>query len=211
MPHFPIDSISSRLLRIQSDSRRASFRSRFAVVGLLGLCAALLSIALPGASLAQNWEGEPSGNGPSSNWSLRTGIGFTADPTTFLLNFEAPYAFDRWVSVGPKFQVGLDKDNTVLAPTVNVNLTIPDLPGESFDRLHPYLFTGIGFAYLENDNRRHDDSDAGFLINFGFGLEYQVRENVFLGSEMIFNFLPKKTVGEHFFYAWQIGGVRFAF
>ena len=50
-----------------------------------------------------------------------------------------------------------------------------------------------------------------FLINFGFGLEYQLTQSLFLGSQMMFNFLPKDTLGENFFYSWQIVGARVAF
>ena len=77
-----------------------------------------------------------------TGWSLRTGIGFTAGPDTFLMNFEVPYAFDRWVSVGPMMQVGVTSDDTIVAPTLNVALSIPDMPGTAFDRVVPYGFVG---------------------------------------------------------------------
>src|SRR5690606_7866222 len=38
---------------------------------------------------------------PGSGWSLQAGVGFTAEPDTFLMNFEVPYAFNGWVSAGP--------------------------------------------------------------------------------------------------------------
>jgi hypothetical protein len=188
----------------------------------LGWFMIVLSISLPKASRAQDWGGESDDGwsqstiaqdtgGESTGWSLGVGIGFIDDPTAFLLNFEAPYAFDRWVSVGPMVQVGLDDNNTIVAPTLNVTATIPDLPGESFDRVHPFGFVGLGFAYLEDDNRQNNDSSAGFLINCGFGVEYQVSESFYLGSKMIFNFLPEETLDEKFFYSWQIGGARIAF
>jgi len=226
MLHSPPDSITVLFLATRCSRLGAEIRSGFSAAALAGLCAAMLSSTLPGASQAQDWGGEldhgPSystnaqagqgGSGSPPGWSLRGGIGFTADPTSFLLNFEAPYAFDRWVSAGPMLQLGLDDDHTIVAPTLNVSVTIPDLPGEDFDRLHPYGMIGIGFAYIENDNRgRSGKDDTGFLINFGFGLEFEVSENLFIGSQMMFNFLPVKTVGEHFFYSWQVGGVRIAF
>ena len=118
-----------------------SSRSRALCVGLLITAVVGLGVASP--SIAQDWGGEdddwavtsePSpSNGLGSaapGWSLRAGLGFTADPDTFLLNFEVPYAFDRWVSVGPMFQIGFDKHDTIIAPTLNVTVTIPDLPGE---------------------------------------------------------------------------------
>ncbi len=210
-------SIIVRFLQTPRELLRTRTRSGLPVAALLGVCAAMLSITLPGSSSAQDWGGESdlqsgsSGLEPPTGWSLRTGIGFTASPDTFLMNFEAPYAFDRWVSAGPMLQVGLSNDDTIVAPTLNATVTIPDLPGESLDRLHPYGFIGIGFAYIKDRDRGKNRSDTGFLVDFGFGLEYQISEKVFVGSQMMFNFLPKKTTGQNFFYAWQIGSVRIAF
>lgn len=194
----------------------------FRIAALLCLSLAMLATAVPNPSAAQDWgnESDESWSNPttrqdgiesSTGWSFRAGIGFIDDPTAFLLNFEAPYALDQWVSVGPMIQAGIDDNNTVVAPTVNLTVKIPDLPGEDYDRVKPFGFIGIGFAYIEDDNRRNDDSSAGFLIDFGFGLEYQVSDSLFVGSQMMFNFLPETTLGQNFFYSWQVGGVRLAF
>jgi len=218
-------SIAVRIFETRASRFHAHFRLGWRIAVLFSVCAAMSSFVLPGSALAQDW-GEQSddgwsepadsmsaqgGSGLPLGWSLRAGIGFTADPDAFLLNFELPYAFDQWVSAGPMFQIGLDDHNTIVAPTVNVTVTVPDLPGQDYDRVHPYGFVGMGFAYLEDDNRRNDNSSTGFLINFGFGFEYQVSDNFFLGSQMMFNFLPEETLEEHFFYSWQVGGARIAF
>jgi len=108
-------------------------------------------------------------------------------------------------------QVGLDAHNTIVAPTVNLTVTVPDLQGKDWDRIKPFGYVGVGFAYIEDDNRRNDNSSAGFLVDFGFGLEYQLSERLFVGSQMTFNFLPETTLGQNFFYSWQIGGLRLAF
>jgi len=222
------DSITARLSATQGNRLRDPVRVGFRASILLGLCTTILSIALPGQSVAQDWgsESEDDWSQPANStsaqggsggrdlplgWSARVGIGFIDDPSAFLLNFEAPYAFDQWVSAGPMFQIGLDDNNTIVAPTLNVTVTIPHLPGEKLDRIHPFGFVGMGFAYIEDDNRRNDDSSAGFLVNFGFGVEFQVSDNVLIGSQMMFNFLPEEVLEEHFFYSWQIGGVRIAF
>ncbi len=228
MRHSRPDSIAIRLCVTLSDRLRDPVRPGFRAAILLGLCMTILSIALPGQSLAQDWgsESEDDWSQPASStsaqggpgardlplgWSARIGIGFIDDPNAFLLNLEAPYVFDQWVSAGPMFQIGLDNNNTIVAPTMNVTVTIPHLPGEKLDRIHPFGFVGMGFAYIEDDNRRNDNSSAGFLINFGFGVEYQISDNVLLGSQMMFNFLPEEVLDERFFYAWQIGGVRISF
>ena len=149
--------------------------------------------------------------GDDLGWSMRSGLGFTADPTTFLLNFEVPYALDAWFAIGPMLQIGLAKDDTLVIPTLNMTLKIPDLPGRDFDRVHPFAFAGIGFAYIEREVRNEHRDGAGFLITTGLGVEYQVSERVYLGSQMMFNYLPKETEGDHFIYSWQLGGIRFVF
>ena len=152
-----------------------------------------------------------SGTDPSTAWSLRMGMGFIDDPTAFLLNFELPYQFDRFVSAGPMIQVGLHEDKLVVAPTANVGVRLPDLPGTRFDRFHPGIFAGIGFAVIEKDERQGDNRSAGFLINTGFGVDFDLSRRTSVGSRMIFNFLPAKTLGERFFYSWEIIGLRIAF
>ena len=225
MTQSPPRLIAVRIFEARAPRFQAHLRLAWRMAVLFGLFATLSSFVLPSSGLAQDWGGESDDDwsGPANSmsgqggnelplgWSLRAGIGFTADPDTFLLNFEMPYAFDQWVSAGPMFQIGLDDHNTIVAPTVNVTVTVPDLPGQDYDRVHPYGFVGMGFAYLEDDNRRNDNSSTGFLINFGFGLEYQVSEKFFLGSQMMFNFLPEETLEEHFFYSWQVGGARISF
>jgi hypothetical protein len=160
----------------------------------------------PESSSTSGWD-EPT----TPSWSLRAGIGFTADPTLFLMNFEVPYSFDQYISVGPMMQVGIKKDRLIVAPTANLTIKVPDLPGNDFDRFQPLFFAGMGFAVIENDDRRGDNRSAGFLINAGFGLDYHVTQRLSVGSRMIFNFLPERTLEEKFFYAWEMGGVKFAF
>lgn len=211
-----------------SNSWPTRSRNRLAgwlALALAGLFAAPLASAQDWGDSEDDWSAAPApatspaasagsasaGRSAAAGWSLQAGVGFTADPDTFLMNFEAPYAFNEWVSAGPAMQVGVEDHHTIVSPSANVRLTIPDLPGRSFDRVHPYLFTGLGFAYVEKDRGRNDGDGVGLLIPVGVGVEYQVSEKVFLGSQMMLNFLPKETKGESFYYAWQIAGLRFAF
>lgn len=201
---------------------------------LAGNAASLLAVPLAqaqdwGDDSSEDWEapqpaqaspartGSTSGGRSSSirnaaaGWSARAGIGFTADPETFLMNFEAPYSFNEWMALGPMLQIGVDDNYTVAMPTANLTLKVPDLPGRDFDRVTPYAFAGIGFAVIEREVNGDDKDGAGFLIDFGVGLEYQVSEKVFLGSQMMFNVLPSKVQNEEFIFSWQIAGIRFAF
>ena len=217
-PKRPERSLCSARPHPRRGARRLAARVRAALP--VAVTTALVLAALPVAG--QDWGSEADDpwsrpaapapdEGPLSGWSVRAGIGFIDDPTAFLVNVELPYAFDRWVAVGPMFQIGLDDNNTIVAPTLNLSVGIPDLPGEDFDALRPYGFAGVGFAWIEDDNRRNDDSSAGFLVNFGFGLELEVTRHFYVGSQMSFNFLPERTLGQDFFYAWQVGGLRLAF
>jgi len=191
--------------------------------------AALLAILWIEPALAQDWgesdddwssapDAAPSGganawnDSASSPWSLRMGAGFTIDPNNFLMNFELPYRFDQYVSAGLMMQIGLEDEKLLVAPTANVTVHVPNLPGESFDRFHPNVFAGMGFAVIENDDRRGENTDSGFLVNAGFGVDYDLSTRVKLGSRMIFNFLPiNRTLGQKFFYSWEVIGIQLSF
>jgi len=54
-----------------------------------------------------------------SRLALRTGLGFTADPTTFLMAIELPYSLTRNLTLGPLLQIGVDDRETLVAPTLN--------------------------------------------------------------------------------------------
>jgi len=194
-------------------------RTPYARPKLLWSFLLLLLAWLPaGSSNAQDWDasngGASSASAPQAavdTWSFRTGMGFTVDPDDFLLNFELPYRFDRFVSAGPMMQVGLEDNRYIVAPTVNVGLRLPDMPGERFDRFHPNVFAGMGFAVISNDDRRGSHRQTGFLVNAGFGVDYQLSDRMSLGSRMILNFLPGGTLGEDFFFSWEVAGLQVSF
>lgn len=154
--------------------------------------------------------GRTSAGPPTTPWAFRAGMGFTNDPDDFLLNFELPYRFDRYISAGPMLQVGLEDDRFLVAPTMNLTLTAANLFGDTA-RFEPNVFGGIGFAVINNDDRGGDTQASGFLANAGFGLDYLLSDRVSVGSRMIFNFLPGKTLDEQFFYSWEIIGVKLNF
>ncbi len=193
------------------------------------ICAALVAIVWVEPTRAQDWDesdddwstapdAAPSGganawnDSGSSAWAFRMGAGFTIDPNNFLMNFELPYRFDQYVSAGPMIQIGLEDEKLLVAPTASINVRVPDLPGDSFDRFHPNLFAGMGFAVIQNDDRRGENTDAGFLVNAGLGVDYDLSARVKLGSRMIFNFLPvNRTLGERFWYSWEVIGIQLSF
>ncbi len=77
---------------------------------------ALVFALSPAAALAQH-EGSPS--------ALETGIGFTSDPTTFLLATELPIRIARDWELGPMVQLGVGDGRLIVAPTVNARYSFP--------------------------------------------------------------------------------------
>lgn len=217
-------SAASQAARPRATTRAAARLAALVGVALATLFAAPLAQAQDwGDDSSEDWSspqpaqprprttsgGSSSGyRNAAAGWSFQGGVGFTADPDAFLMNFEAPYAFNRWFSFGPALQIGINDHRTIAAPTGNLRVTIPDLPGRSFDRVHPYAIAGMGFAVIDPEGK---DAQIGFLIDFGAGVEYQVSEKVFVGTQMIFNVLPDEVTDENFYFAWQVGGIRFAF
>jgi len=64
-----------------------------------------------------------------------------------------------------------------------------DFGAESPD-IAPFLQAGIGATYLEDDDRRGDDDDSGFLFAFGGGVEARLTDELSLTSLMEFNVHP---------------------
>lgn len=197
------------------------FSTRFCAFVSAFLVAIAAGLSSPIAVHAQDWGSEDDGSWSTparsqpvatlSGWSLRGGIGFTEGPDSLLLGFELPYAFDQWVSAGPMLQVGIDNENTIVAPSANVTITIADLPGKALDRIVPFVSVGLGFAVIGDDDRQNANTGVGFLIPVGFGLEYPISDRLSLGSHMTLNFLPEETLNQDFWFSWQVGTIRIAF
>jgi hypothetical protein len=144
-------------------------------------------------------------------WSVKGGVGLTENPDTFLLNFEAQRTVGDWLAVGPMVQLGFDDDWTFVAPTLNATIRPFHFSGEGWERIVPYGFAGAGIGIIDNDDAPNDKTSVGFLIDLGTGLEFRITERVYLGSQVMFNFLPQQTSGQKFFFSWQVAGLRYAF
>ena len=145
-------------------------------------------------------------------FTLRTGFGFTADPTLFLLGVEGSHAVSEYVRIGPLVQLGIEDDRTIVASTVNFQFVL-DLAriARHLGHVLPYLQSGLGFAYFDEDRRDGDENEVGFLINVGCGLEYYLMDNFAFGSSMLFNFMPGEVLGERAFFSWQVLTCTFRF
>ena len=177
----------------------------------------VLLIALsPGIALAQSsaTETQRDAGGP---FAVQAGLGFTADPDAFLLNFEGDYRLDDAFSAGAMLQLGLDDDFTLVSPAAYLRYSV-DLSdyNEDLRNLTPFVQGGLGFTYIEIDLPSAappgiDDDDIGFMFNFGFGVDYLFTDHVSVGSKMLFNILPTDVFDDDFYFSWEIAALRYRF
>jgi hypothetical protein len=155
-------------------------------------------------ALAEGYEDDLAG------WAIRTGIGFTASPETFLMNFDGEYRFASNVAVGAAMQIGVKSGLTIVSPVAYARyiFSLDGASSETVRRLEPYVQTGLGLSYWNRDSGR---DDTEFLLNFGGGLDYRVSDSVSLGTRMLFNFLPNKIFGDTFYYTWEMVSFRYRF
>ncbi len=177
---------------------------------------AILGVILAGMLAATSAAAQSrSARGPAEDrrLSVQAGLGFTADPDAFLLEFEGDYRLGQGLSVGALLQLGLDDDFTLVSPAGYLRYSF-DLShlGSELGRVTPYVQAGLGLTHIEIDGPVvGDDDDTGFLMNFGFGVEAPLTDSVSLGSKMLFNFLPDEVFGESFYFSWQVAGIRVRF
>lgn len=176
---------------------------------------ALLGLLLVALLCASSASAQQSQRGSDSRFSARLGLGFTADPSTFLTSFEFPFAVNDEFQVGPLIQVGVSGDETIVAPTVNLrflpNFGQRDADSEFVRELRPFLMGGIGLAHLDVDTRFGDVDDTEFLFNLGFGVDYPISDRVLVGTQMLFNIVPGGVLGDKFFFSWQLANFTYRF
>ena len=147
----------------------------------------------------------------ASLWTIGGGLGFSATPTTFVLDGDAAYALDEHMSIGPRIQLGFSDDTTLVTPTLNFRYAF-DLnlsPDPSARKLTPFLQAGIGLGYIRKETGSGHFDDTGFLFNLGGGIEWSLG-GATLGSNLMFNILPSDTAGENFYFSWQLITLRFS-
>ena len=147
--------------------------------------------------------------------SIEAGLGFTADPDSFLLGIALPWELSHEVSVGPLVQLGFDDDYTLVLPSINARYSFDLSTNDHAElrRLRPHVDLGVGFAYAKLDDVPSfvDDDDIEFMMNFGVGAEYRISRAWSLGSRMRINVMPGDLFGEDLIYSWEVAGFRFRF
>jgi hypothetical protein len=166
-------------------------------IRFLFLAAAIAALLVPVSAWPQEGWDEAAGRSRERDeehpFSLQAGLGFTADPDSFLLEFEGAFDVGSGLAFGPALQLGIDDDLVLVSPFVfgRFGFDLSGARARELRALTPYFQAGSGLTFLERDRRgRGDRDDVGFLMNFGLGFDYALTEQVSLGSRMLFNILP---------------------
>jgi opacity protein-like surface antigen len=154
----------------------------------------------------------------ASPFSVRTGIGFTSSPTTFMFGVEGDYEIAPQFSLGANVQVGLDDHKTIVSPTAFARYRF-DLGqlDEQLAPLEPSIRMGVGFTHFDRDVRFGPSiDDTVFLLDIGTGLEYRFNPNLALGTLMHFNVMPTGVFDDsphedHFYFGWEVLTLRYTF
>jgi hypothetical protein len=143
--------------------------------------------------------------------SVGGGIGLTASPTTFLMNFDLLYNLGHNFSLGPQLQAGVTSTDTIVSMLANARYDI-DLSGDGeMAKFRPFVNGGIGFTYESFHPAFVSLNGTGFLIALGAGIEYRMNERMSLESAMQFNMIASGAGfgnADHFYWSWQMIGVR---
>lgn len=168
----------------------------------------LASISLTASSTqAQNF----SNHARRGTSEIGGGLGFMLDPNAFLLGVSGGHFITNNLELGGLMQMGVDDNFFIMAPSFQVKGKF-DIPGSGFERrLKPFAQGGIGMAFGNADVGTSSDSDVGFLIDVGMGLDVHLTDEWSLGTDLLFNILPAKLFSDRFFFSWQFVTARYSF
>lgn len=152
-------------------------------------------------------------------WSVGGGIGLTASPTSFLMQFDAPYRFGGGLSIGPQLQIGVSGGTTIVSFAANGRYDFDGLFGSGngfMSKISPFANGGLGFTYMKRGKKKSysDNSGIGFLMEFGGGVAFALNERISLESAMQFNIIPDgagPNDNDKFYWSWQMIGARVHF
>ena len=151
---------------------------------------------------------------PHPNWSVAFGSGFVADPEGYLMAFELERRFASNFALGALLQLGLEKDDTLVAPHgyARYIFQIEEPAAGELATIEPFLQAGLGFTYLDRDGTgRHRGDNTSFSMIFGGGLDYNFSEWFAIGSRMLVGVVPADVKGETAYFSWEIARIRISF
>lgn len=127
------------------------------------------------------------------NWIGGFGLGFTADPSMFLVSPQMEYVLSPNFAVGPLVQVGFS-NGTLFTGTFAMRYIIGAHP-----RVKPSIEAGLGLAGSEDVFLT---GNYGFAAHFGMGFDYALPDSdITLGTMIRINFAPPL---EAFFLSWPL-------
>lgn len=152
---------------------------------------------------------------PEKLWSVRSGLGFTVDPDSFLINFEVERFMRKEVAVGFAIQLGADDDYVLVSPHLFARYVF-DLSRASSEfarKAQPYAQGGLGLTHLAVDSSLKvggsDKSETDFMMNFGIGVDYPLNRSITIGTRMLINIVPADVLDERIFFSWEILSIRY--
>lgn len=86
---------------------------------------------------------------------------------------------------GPNDSVIAQRGTSFDTENFNTNLMLRFKPLET--RLNPYIAAGIGGNFLQHNDIRVDESDFVFSIPFGWGVNYELKDNIMINMQMTYN------------------------
>lgn len=178
---------------------------RKTAVAVLVLLLMILSVPLDG--LAQQRAAADRKGRLLVGVNLGMQAGTADDDTALALAFNADYYLDEHFSLGPLLQFGFTGDLAQIGMSAQAKYTF-DLP--RVPELKPHLQGGLGFVHMDMDRppAGPEDSDLGFLIPFGGGLEVEVARGLYAGTTLLLNFTDADIQGErveNLFMTWIFG------
>jgi hypothetical protein len=170
---------------------------------LISTIVSVLAVMIPVSVTAQQTAGQRTGR-----FTLGVDIGAqfaTADSTAFGVGFSGDYFLTDNLSIGPLLQIGVTTDLFQFGPTAQLKYTY-----DIDQRFKANLQAGAGFLYAHYTKgpNRHDTS---FLIPVGPGLEYNLTNDISLGTTLLFNFTDLSNVKNENFFVSLLGGLKVRF
>lgn len=175
-----------------------------------------LVLLLSTSSMATAQEGSP---GAERKWSVSTGLGFASSvgvgrlsQSGFNWQIDAQYRITDSIAAGLMMQVIPVTGATVFAMVPEVIYYFGFLQNNSNEfvsNLVPYAGVGLGLSHVGADFGPF--SDNALIVPLIVGVEYNINEHFAATSDMRFNIIGGSIVNEHFYYSWQIAGIRYRF